>query len=148
MWMRNFIALPILGVLLSACCTPIHREEPLFPADATGWSKVESTTNAVEGNLVIKKGERSDNGKIGVSVIEIIPGSACAEGGSQERQARVKLQFVRIPAGQILCEDVFPENGTIRLSATACESKLDGYGIRVIGVKGINLTQQWVNIVF
>ena len=46
------------------------------------------------------------------------------------------------PDQAILCEDVFPEKGTLHLGATHCGSVLDSFGLTVVGIKGINLKVQ------
>jgi len=89
--MKVILFVLVFAVWLSACCPP--RKEPLPPTDAIGWKDYKEGTTKLRGRFLLKKGESTDNGKVEIKVLELIPPNCAAHVGSFERQARVKLQF-------------------------------------------------------
>lgn len=130
-----------LAVWLSACCPP--RKEPPPPTDAIGWKDYKEGTTKLRGRFLLKKGESTDNGKVEIKVLELIPPNCAADVGSFERQARVTLQFRSLSNAQILCSDVFPEHGGAIL-VPPCDSIADEYDIWGVGIGAINLKEGWV----
>jgi hypothetical protein len=108
-----------------------------------GWKNHEKNGIKMRGRFVLKKNEATDNGKIQISVLEILPPERCVEGGSFPARARVKLQFLRLTDQKILCSDVFPENGGVTVSSV-CGDSLDEFGIFGVGVRAINIKDRWV----
>jgi hypothetical protein len=147
----NYSATHFLVVLtlffLRGCCPPLDHDDPLRPTDARGWGEYQRNGATILGNFVLKEGESASNGKVVVKVIAVKPGDSCAEPGTQSRQATVRLQFVRYSDQSVMCEDIFPEHGTVGFGATHCGKSLDDFGLTVVGVKGINIRDRWAYFV-
>jgi hypothetical protein len=147
-----FIALAMIGSLLGACCFPEKRIEPSHPGKVSGWLTDKQRLKFYEeqkfwsrGNFVLRKNEATDDGKIRIKLIDLIPPDPCAEGGSFQRQARVTLQFIRMSDQRSLCEETFPEDGASTVYSK-CGNSLDEFGIDVVGVYDINLKEGWAFI--
>ena len=141
--MRVFlIALTSLSFsFLSGCC----REEvpqPSRPNDVRGWKEYRSGTVNFICSLVLKEGELSDNGKIGVQVLSIIPPDLCAESNSFLGNARAKLKVFSPADGQVVCEvTVLDRANTDLESSSYCGPN----GIlKVISVSAINTREKWI----
>jgi len=148
----SFVVLVLVTGLLGGCCFPISRAEPPYPTKVSGWLTDAERLKFHEehkfwarGDFVLRKNEATDDGKIRVKVIDLIPPDPCAEGGSFQRQARVTLQFIRMADQRVLCEETFPENGYLSVSSK-CGDSLSGYEIPGVGVSDINLKEGWAFI--
>jgi hypothetical protein len=71
--------------------------------------------------LVLKKGESSDNGKVGVRVFDIIAGDPCAGYGTLQSIPRVKMQFYQPPQQRVICEEILTAGSGTSLVAGSCE---------------------------
>jgi hypothetical protein len=136
--MKAILFVLVFAMWLSACCP--QRKEPPPPKDAMGWKDFQEGTTKLRGRFLLKKGESTDNGKVELEVLELIPPDCPSEVGSFERQARVKLQLRSLSNPQIQCSDVFPEHG----GGEICDSIADDYDIWGVGVGAINLKEGWV----
>jgi hypothetical protein len=70
-----------------------------------GWNERHEKGVSSLGTFVLKKGQTTDNGKLQVKLVDVIPGDSCAEAGTTISRARATLQFVRLPEQKVLCED-------------------------------------------
>lgn len=93
------------------------------------------------GKLVLSKGQSSDNGKIGVTVVDIIPPDRCAEPGSYRGSSRVVLRFFDAADSQVICENTFAGEGGHNIGSDGCGSSLDLSGVNTYGV---NTKDGWV----
>ncbi len=142
----------MIGSLLGACCFPEKRIEPSYPSKVSGWLTdkqrlkfYEENKSWSRGNFVLRKSEATDDGKIRIKVLDLIPPDPCAEGAALQRQARVTLQFIRMSDQKALCEETFPERGALAVYSK-CGDSLDEFGIDVVGVNDINLKEGWAFI--
>lgn len=138
--------------LLGGCCYPIRRVEPPSSPQVSGWLTDKERLKFYEehkfwarGDFVLRKNEATDDGKIRIKVIDLIPPDPCAEGGGFQRQARVTIQFVRMADQRVLCEETFPAHGYLSVSSK-CGDSLSEYGIPRVGVSDINLKEGWAFI--
>ena|SRR5215469_7133393 len=138
--MKVILFVVTLAVCLSACCP--QRKEPPPPKDAIGWKDFQEGTTKLPGRFLLKKGESTDNGKVEITVLELMPPDCPSEVAAFEHQARVRLQFRRLSDQRILCSDVFPDSGGGSLSR--CDSIAGEFGIFDVGVRAINLKEEWV----
>jgi hypothetical protein len=151
--MTYLLVVLVLGANLSGgCCFPIRRVEPSYPSKVSGWLSDKEQLKFHEehkywarGDFVLRKNESTDDGKIRIKVIDLIPPDPCAEGGSFQRQARVTLQFIRMSDQRVLCEETFPENGYLTVRSK-CGDGLSEYQIFGAGVTDINLKEGWAFI--
>ena len=86
------ITLASFASLTRGCCSA-KLPEPAYPGPVAGWKESQEAGVHSVGTLVLKKGESSDNGKIGVKVVDMMAGDPCAEYGTLESLSRVKMQF-------------------------------------------------------
>ena len=134
----------ILSCLLATCCCSWQeRREPLYPTNVVGWKNYEKGGTKMRGSFVLHKGGTIDNGEIRIKVLDLMPADPCAEPGTFNYQARVKFEFIRMIDEQLVCEDIFPENGGGSFSPE-CGEYLSKIGIFGVGVRAINVKESWV----
>jgi len=135
------ILLSLSLVFASSCCWP-DSEQPVRPKNVLGWK--ESTAGGVRSIciLVLNKGESSDNGEIGVKVVDIIPADPCAHRGTFHGSRRVVLRFFRPSDQKVLYEDTFTEGSGTLDSPHHCGS--DVAGVTAIHINAINTAEGWV----
>src|SRR5262245_199898 len=146
------IVLALATSMLGGCCLAIRRVEPSYPTKVSGWLTDKERLKLHEehkywarGDFVLRKNEATDDGKIRIKVINLIPPDPCAEGGSFQRQARVTLQFIRMADQRVLCEGTFPGPGSSTTSSE-CGDSLNDYEIPTVVVSDINLKEGWAFI--
>jgi hypothetical protein len=88
--------------ILTACSCPEPKiEHQPYPDKVAGWKESASESGfKILAHLVLKKGEESDNGKIGVKLVDIFPPEKCAEPLSYYGQVRVVFQFYNVSKPQ------------------------------------------------
>jgi hypothetical protein len=69
------IALAAYTGLSRGCCSS-KLPEPAHPGSVPGWKESHEGGVDTVGMLVLKKGESSDNGKVGIRVVDIIGGGS------------------------------------------------------------------------
>jgi hypothetical protein len=142
---RRLASVLLLACFTVGCCAKDDRIEPNYPSNISGWSKYEQFGVKMCGSFVLQLNEATDNGKLQVKVLELIPPDLCAHSGSFQRQARVKFQFVRLEDQKLLCEDIFPERGGGSISG--CQASVAELGIHAVQVRAINLREGWAYFV-
>jgi hypothetical protein len=135
---KIFIA-PLVSFLLlnfTSCCKH-PRLQLSRPAQVEGWrDSYENTTHFI-GELVLKKGESSDNGKVGVRIVEIIKPEIQCGLMAERSEPEITLQLFDPATKEILCE----KTTTTGNSYLKCDPRAD---VSVIGVKAINYNEGWV----
>src|SRR5215211_5742980 len=99
------ITLALICTFINGCCPKQNRLEPSYPKDVSGWEGSKDKDGKVSRKFVLKKGETTDNGEIQIKLSEIIEPNPCAEGGTFQRQARARIQFIRLSDQKIICND-------------------------------------------
>jgi hypothetical protein len=137
-------ALSILILLISfvpsSCCPKNKRVEPPYPTNVVGWKESEQNGVHYLGEFVLKKGEATKNSKVEIRALEFLPPEACREAGEFQGLARVKLQFIQTSNNLVLCEKEFGETQS-GVFPKECGENL---GITAIGIRAINLKDEWV----
>ena len=131
----------ILLCLLSAACVCLQKEgQPDRPASVTGWQE-KSFESGLElwGELLLKSGESTDNGKVGVKVTEVLHGNPCVEPGWVHAK-KVSLQFFRPSDHQFFCEQTFMEGMNMLVT---CRSEANISAVRIVTV---NSKEGWAVI--
>lgn len=142
--MKKIIFVAILLTLFSGCsCNVKNDSEPPYPQNITGWKYREEDGVGVVGNFVLKKGESTNNGEVEIKVVNLIPAECFVDQGTMQAQKRAKLQFIRMSDRKVVCEDITPEHG----GGNLCGDKLDEFRISGIGIRNINLKDQWVHFI-
>jgi hypothetical protein len=141
----SFLALVMLSLSMGGCCSNEQRVEPAYPQSVSGWKERREQGVRIHGDFVLKKGNSTDNGKIQVKIIGLIPPDACAEAGAFQRQARARIQFVRLSDNEVLLDDLFAAKGSMTLSPANGADLYEEFGISVIYIYDINLKDGWVH---
>lgn len=126
------------------CCLYPSRQisQPKHPDNVRGWKDTEVNGVHVIAELVLRKNESSDNGNIGIEVVDILPPEQCVEPNSSLGQPRVVLRFYHPSDRKVLCEDTF-RVASARLDSSPCN--LAGKsGMMVINVRAVNTMDEWV----
>jgi hypothetical protein len=137
------IALVSFTSLVRGCCSA-KFQEPAHPGAVAGWKESQDGGVHTVGTFVLKKGESSENGKIGVKVIDIMAADPCAEHGTLQSLPRVKMQFYQAPQQTVICEELLTAGSGTSLIAGPCGEKIAGLGVTAISVNAINATEGWV----
>src|SRR5262245_37471055 len=140
----SVLALVMLSLSTGGCCTYEPRVEPAYPQSVSGWKERSERGVRIRGDFVLKKGDSTDNGKIQVKIIDLIPPDPCAEAAAFQRNARARIQFVRLSDNKVLLDDLFATRGTGRLSTTEGTDFYEEFGVSVIYIYDINLKDGWV----
>jgi hypothetical protein len=134
-----------VSLWLQGCC-PGSRREPTYPTDAGGWRDSQNGTTKLRGSFVLRKGEHTDNGKLQITVSDLLPPECTGDAGDFAARARVKLKFVRLSDEHVLCSDIFPENGGGELIG-GCAGIPREFGVFGVGARAINLKEGWVHFI-
>jgi hypothetical protein len=133
---------PIFLVISIGFCSTQEREQPSPPKRVQEWKDTYSGGVHSIGELLLHKGESSDNGKIGVKVLDIMTPQPGSEGYAS--MPKVVLQFYRPTDKQILCEATFTEGGTSMGNGPPYPHCEPDVGLSAISVNGINTKDGWV----
>lgn len=137
----NLILLTVALSLFSGCyCRMKRNPEPPYPQNTTGWKYREENGVGIMGEFMLKKGESTNNGKVELKIVDIIPENLCAEPMVDEGKRRVKIQFKRMSDNKLVCEGTF--------SGRSCSDKeLEEFRIFGVGTRGISIKDQWAHII-
>lgn len=133
------------SLFLAGCCLIERRDEPAYPLNVPGWQEHYEGGARILGEFVLRTSEMIDNGRVQLKIVNLIPPKPCAEPGTFQRQARARIQFIRLSDNKIVGDDLFAERGTMSLSAVKDGINLDELGISVIYIYDINLKDGWVH---
>jgi hypothetical protein len=129
-----------IAVVFQGCCLRQRFRQPDWPTGVLGWindPKVDDTGIKLLGVLVLRKGESTSNGKIGVRAIDIIEGDPCAHPWPSNLRKAI-LQFFDAKDNRMICQVTLSEGSTGFLE---CPEEL---GITGYGVQAINTKDHWV----
>src|SRR5882724_2026564 len=129
----------VLGIFSACGCSWMKEfNEPERPTKVHGWEPFQVSTFTVQGDFVLNKGESVNDGNIGITVLDIQPGSCGAF--HEPTYPAAKLRFFRVSDHSVLCEDNFLVGGARLDVMKGCES----LKWLVVGVSGINSKDNWV----
>lgn len=142
--MLNLLLLVAAGVILYiGCCPPQQRVEQARPQKVDGWQDKHFSGVHSIAELVLSKGETSDNGELGVKVLDIIPGKPCSDGYAG--MPKVVLSFFRPSDKKVLCDEaIFTEGGTSMGTGPPYPHCTPEVGLSAISVNAINAKEGWV----
>jgi len=104
----------------SACCRPLPPQ-PTAPTKVDGWIDSESDSGSrIRAVLMLKQGESSSNGNLGVRVTNILEAEPCGDVGI-EYHRRATFQFFNPAGGQVFCENTVPDKTNMRIT---CADKI------------------------
>lgn len=132
-----------IACVYAGCCSPQERTQPARPAKVAGWKDVSVNGAHSIGEFVLGQGESTDNGELGVKVVDIIPPKACSEGYAA--MPKVMLSFYRPSDGKVLCDEaIFTEGGTSMGNGPPYPHCKPDVGLSAISVNAINTQDKWV----
>ena len=121
----------------SACCRPLPPQ-PTAPTKVDGWKDSDSGSGfRVRAALMLKQGESSSSGNLGIKVTNIFEAEPCGDVGI-EYNRRATFQFFNSANGQVFCEDTVPDKANWRITCA------DIIGVDAIGVRDISTAEKWV----
>lgn len=130
------VCLFILGIV-AGCCG--QGKAPVRPLDVPGWERRTEETRTFDGTFVLNKGESTDNGRIGIEVVDIIPARCDCFG---ERGLPVAmLRFYRVSDGTVICEQTGPAGVGLLNHTAMCGSDFEW---SFLNVDAINAKDNWV----
>jgi hypothetical protein len=136
------MALLALSINLgTGCCRKPQAPEPTPPIAVRGWQDFEESGVHYVGEFLLNKGQSTENGQIGVSLVDVIPAKPCADEGYLSYPKAV-IRFYRVPDQEVLCEATFLSGGggTLLNSPSYCGNKLDLTGFFLMSV---NTKEGW-----
>ena len=137
------LTLLAVACVYAGCCSPQERVQPVRPEKVRGWKEIRDGTVVSIGMFVLNKGESTDNGELGVKVVDIIAPKPCSEGYASE--PKVVLQFYRPSDGKVLCDEaIFGEGGTFMGTGPPYPHCKPDLGLSAISVNAINTKDNWV----
>src|SRR2546425_13274831 len=89
-------SLVFLAASCSLACCPWMRElnEPKRPSTLRGWGEFHLGDTIIKGDFVLNKGESTDNGNIGIKIVEIYAGKC--QLFDEPIYPQVKVQFYKV----------------------------------------------------
>lgn len=142
-WVRGAALLACLS-LTAGCCHLFSESEkqPERPGHVSGWAKPPGDKNNFVGYLLLNKGESTDNGEIGVRLVDIRP-KECECFTCEPTYPRVIIELFRASDGKVLCRDTYRQ-GVARLGVgDNCEPDMT---VKLISVTAINSKEKWATI--
>ena len=134
-----FSAMVVL--LSSSCCSDMRQlNEPERPSKVQGWEGLRIEDMIIDGIFLLNKEESTDNGKIGIRLIETYPGKCVFFPFKEREYPQAKLQFYRVSDQAILCQSIF-NRGAMSLESPICEADLEWSAIEIID---INSKDNWI----
>lgn len=146
--MRYYSLRVLVGIFAlssGSCCqlSPMSRDTPDRPSIKSTWNESHIYGVTSIGPFILSKGESTDNGSLGVRVINFVPRSCPSFLSHSPEQPKAVFQFYRPSDNHVLCEVTLsgPANTSIDRE-DMCGTKT---GISVVGINGINAKDGWVS---
>ena len=142
---RYAFGLVLLAFVTSqpGCCDLqlTRRAQPQYPAEVRGWVDDPFDRRLFQGPFVLRKGESTENVKLGVRVVDIIAAKCSSRFAEFPERAKVVLQFYNPLSDQVLCEATLTENSNTAIDRPdICKGRID---VSVIGTLDINTKDNW-----
>jgi len=94
--------IPIFVCLLLLGCTKPYQQPPK-PRSVAGWASAVGKDHFF-GELLLYKGQSTDNGSIGVTVVDLIPPDPFAEAHTFNSSPRATFRFYRVSDHSSICD--------------------------------------------
>lgn len=137
--------LPLCFIAFVSCSCPPGPKEPERPSFILGWDHFAYERPKSEAEFVLSKGESTDNGKIGIEVVDILPPvDRCGEYGSYSVFPRVELRFYKPSDRKVLCQQTWIPGSILVGGGADCGNASLGFSNLVIS--DINTREKWVHL--
>jgi hypothetical protein len=130
------------GASVSCRWCEAEYTQPEAPKQFSGWTDHDIGYLHITCDLLLRKGESSSNGKIGITVIDIEPPKPCSE-EPFIRTPRARLRIYRVSDASPFCERIF-QPGAIA-SAAFCPGLYEASGVQAIELD-INSKEGWIHL--
>jgi hypothetical protein len=127
----------------AGCCDLqlARRVQPKYPKKVRGWVDDPYNRRLFQGPFVLRKGESTENGQLGVRVADILAPKCSTRFAESPERAQVILQFYDPSSKQVLCEATLAENSNASIDREGiCLGKVD---VMVVGTAGVNTDEKW-----
>ena len=144
------ISLVLASVICSACvCHPslyknVPSDTPIRPDIKSSWKESHDYGFTSVGQFVLNRGESTDNGQLGIRVVDFIPSTCRSIFAEYPDPPKVVLEFYRASDKQVLCR--------VTLDGPIANSSIDRQemcgnrtGFSVVGINGLNARDGWVS---
>ena len=124
----------------SACCSYMGKlNDPERPSNVRRWEEFHVGSVTIKGDFVLKKGESTDNGKIGIRIVQIYEGEC--QPFSEPQYPKAKIQFYRVSDNSIICEPTLRIGNSGLNYGDVCGT---GFEWTTISITAINSREDWV----
>jgi hypothetical protein len=107
-----------------------------------GWKPIKDEYSLILASLVLNKGESTDNGKLGITLVDLEPRIICSAPLAEPSPGKIKLKFYRPSDKQVLCETTIFAIGDTGGGRLDCS---ESTGLpATFSVRGINYKEGWV----
>lgn len=125
-------------LLQNGCCWRENNHST--PPQAQGWRNHRVGSVEVKGSFVLKKGQATNNEKLGIRVVTMSPRKYCFF--QEPTEATVRMQFYDPTNQGILCDKDFNLGGALLRGESLCGS---GFEDIILYVTDINADDNWVS---
>lgn len=136
----RLVLLLFVMVLSNGCCDK-EIIEPERPTNIQGWKSYPLGSITIYGRFILQKGESTDNGKVGIRLVELYPAKCRIAQITQIPSA--KMQIYNVSDNSILCERRFVLFANRLDILDTCSEKLKGLEWDVIYIESINFKEGW-----
>ncbi|HEX6045614.1 MAG TPA: hypothetical protein VFZ22_14070 [Pyrinomonadaceae bacterium] len=127
-------------MLLTVACGPGDDvKNPTPPKSVHGWNAFDTGAITIKGEFLLRKGESTDNGHIGIKVTDIFP--VKYQLLDSWEMPKAKIQFFNVADKTPVCEAVFTRGGNGLNTDALCGSRLDWTDIYI---RDVNYNEGWV----
>ena len=143
--MKCFLLLLLILISLSSasCCRPIDMDSrSAKPAKESLWQSQHANFIDTMGFFVMSKGESTDNGTLGVKVVDILPSKCRSAFSERGNYPKIILQFYHPHNHQVVCEVALDGGSNTAIDIPdRCGTKTD---ISVVGIAALSVKDSWV----
>jgi hypothetical protein len=117
-------------------------KQPTPPDKNRAWVEEKQSWGSIFiGPFYLRKGESTEKGKLGLKVIDIVPGGCRSSVAEYPDPAKVVLQFYEPSTKKVLCQATLDDQSNTGIDRPElCGGKID---ITVVGVIAINTNDKW-----
>lgn len=125
----------------SGCYCHPSKPQPNHPGQVRGWESYQTSSITILGEFVLKKGESTNNGKIGIMIVDITPPKACANPNEWLGSPKVTYRFYNISDNHTFCETTTLDGGGGM--GSECADRVPG--VTAVYTYAINTKDNWVH---
>ena len=133
-----WLVLPLL--LTSGCCKRLESN-PARPGNVRGWLEFQRDDGIeVVGEFLLKKGEATEDGGLGIQLIDTIQGKECR--GTESMGPSAVVRFYRTTTKEKILEIELRKTNTQLINFSP--ALVEGYRISTISITEVNTREGWI----